>query len=78
MPASHLEDEVPAALERRKRVIALVAARTKLEAAARLVKEVRADLLGAPIMWEQYQAIDIAHDIDAYIQSVTSAIELIP
>lgn len=63
--------------ENRQRLTALVAAGTKLEAAARLVKEAIRDVDSSGLLPLEYVQ-KIADDIDAYGQRVTSAIRMIP
>ncbi len=63
--------------ENRHRMIALVAAGTKLDAAARLAKEAAIEIrLSGLLPLEDMQKI--VNDIDTYLRRVTSAIELIP
>lgn len=70
--------------ENRTRLIALVAASTKLEAAAQLAKEAASDVASTSLLPLEYVQ-DIGDDIracvrriDDYVRRVTSAIELIP
>jgi hypothetical protein len=63
--------------ENRRRLTALVAAGTKLDAASRLAKEATIDVFSSGLRPpEQVQLITA--EIDAYIRRITSAIEMIP
>lgn len=61
----------------RQHLTALVAAGTKLEAAARLVKEAVLDVESTGLLPLECPQ-NIVDDINAYERQVTSAIELIP
>ena len=61
----------------RRRLTALVAAGTKLDAASRLVKEATIDIASSGLLPREHVQ-KIAAEIDAYIQRVATTIELIP
>ena len=63
----------------RRRLTALVAAGTKLDAASRLAKEATIDIAGLFPVEVREELQQIAAKIDTYIQRrLTTAIELIP
>jgi hypothetical protein len=63
--------------ENRRRLTALVAAGTKLTAAANLVKEATVDLARAGLLPREPMQ-EVAATIDGYVQRVTLVIEKIP
>lgn len=74
------QDEASGVLPRkgnRQRLTVLVAAGTKLDIAARLVKEAIDDVAGSGLLpLEEAQKIVV--DLDAYLQRVISALDIIP
>ena len=63
--------------ENRRRLTALVAAGTKLDAAARLVKEATIDIASSGLLPDEYVE-NIATDIDACIRRINTALDEIP
>ena len=63
--------------QNRRRLTALVAAGTKLAAAANLVKEATIDLARAGLLPREPMQ-EVAATIDGYVQRVSRAIETIP
>ena len=60
----------------RRHLTALVTARTKLDAAAGLVKEATCDVAGTN--FERWELQEVAKELDALVARVTIAIEEIP
>ena len=66
-----------------RRLTALVAARTKLDAASRLAKEATIDIASTGLLQRECEhvlkaAVEIDADIQRLVQRLTSAIEQIP
>lgn len=69
--------------ENRRRLTALVAASTKLDAASRLVKEATIDIASSGLLQRECEhvlktAVEIDADVQRLVQRLTSAIEQIP